>query len=253
MDEVSFLSAATFRGVPGLIHGFGLRLAGPRAQARERVRTLFRTLGEVFFLKQVHGCEVARPPWADPPEADASLTGDPGGLLAIETADCLPVLLVDPVERRVAAAHAGWRGTAAGVVRKTLREFGRKGSPPERLIAALGPSIGVCCYEVGPEVEDAFGPPNAPFFRLGSGGRKHLDLKAANRAQLIEGGVRENQIDNVDLCTCCRKDLFFSYRRDGAQAGRMISVVGFAATAFGLKSSGLSSQARQKYQAATDP
>lgn len=228
MDEVSFLSAATLRGVPGLIHGFGLRLSGPRAQAREQVRTHFSAQGEVFFLKQVHGCEVVRPPWTDPPEADASLTGDPGELLAIETADCLPVLLVDPVERRVAAAHAGWRGTAKGVVREALRELSRRGSPPERLIAALGPSIGACCYEVGPEVELALGPTGAPFFRPGTGDRKHLDLKAANRAQLIEGGVKEEQIDGVDLCTRCREDLFFSYRRDGAQAGRMISVLGFA-------------------------
>jgi copper oxidase (laccase) domain-containing protein len=96
------------------------------------------------------------------------------------------------------------------------------------VVAAMGPSIGPCCYEVGEEVEAAFGPLGAKFFAPGKSGRKHLDVAAANRAQLEELGVASTHIDSVEYCTRCREDLFFSYRRDGANAGRMISVAGFS-------------------------
>ena len=152
-------------------------------------------------------------------------------LLAIETADCLPILIVDPANRRVAAAHAGWRGTVARVAQAAVRALVAAGSDPRQLVAALGPSIGPCCYEVGPEVEEAFGEPGSRFFVAGKEDRKHLDVAAANRAQLKEMGLRPANIDRVDFCTRCRADLFFSYRRDGANAGRMISVVGFSRTA----------------------
>ena len=167
-------------------------------------------------------------PWTEPPDADASIAKAAGALLAIETADCLPVLIVDPVHRRVAAAHAGWRGTTLRVAQEAIRALVREGSDPQDLLAALGPGIGPCCYEVGPEVEDAFGPQGARFFVPGPGTRRHLDVAAANRAQIEEAGVPGASIDRVDLCTRCRADLFFSYRRDGAHAGRMISVAGFS-------------------------
>jgi hypothetical protein len=182
----------------------------------------------VFFLKQVHGCAVATTPWSEPPEADASMTNAKGILLAIETADCLPVLMVDPVHRRVAAAHAGWRGAAARVAREAVRAVAGAGSDPVNLLVALGPAIGPCCYEVGPDVEEAFGSSGSRFFVPGPAARKHLDVVAANRAQLEEAGVPAANIHSLDLCTRCREDLFFSYRRDGASAGRMISVIGFS-------------------------
>lgn len=225
---MKFLASPLLERVSGLVHGFGLRFPGPRAAAREAAQAALGDSGEVFFLRQVHGCAVATPPWTEPPDADASVTGQPGTLLAIETADCLPVLIVDPIRRRVAAAHAGWRGTAARVTQSAVRAVLDAGSDAADLLVALGPSIGPCCYEVGPEVEGAFGPSGAGFFVAGTAGRKHLDVAAANRAQLDEVGIAASHIDSVNHCTKCREDLFFSYRRDGGSAGRMISVVGFS-------------------------
>jgi YfiH family protein len=225
---MEFLTSPRLAGIRGLVHGFGRRVAGPRAVARASARATFEHAGDMFFLRQVHGCAVASPPWVEPPDADASLAGDEGALLAIETADCLPVLIVDPAKRRVAAAHAGWRGTAAGVTRAAVRALVAAGSDPRQLVAALGPAIGPCCYEVGAEVEEAFGKAGSRFFVPGERGRKHLDTAAANQAQLEEMGIDRANIERVEFCTRCREDLFFSYRRDGAAAGRMISVVGFS-------------------------
>jgi polyphenol oxidase len=228
MESMKFLASPLLEGVAGLVHGFGLRFPGPRALAREGAQAAFGESGTVFFLRQVHGCAVATPPWTEPPDADASVAGVPGTLLAIETADCLPVLIVDPARRRVAAAHAGWRGTLARVSQSAVRALLDTGSSTTDLLVALGPSIGPCCYEVGPEVEAAFGPRGAGFFVTGAADRKHLDVAAANLAQLEDVGIVPSQIDSVRHCTKCREDLFFSYRRDGANAGRMISVVGFS-------------------------
>lgn len=225
---MKFLTSPLLAAVPGLIHGFGLRIEGSRDRAREQARRTFRELGPVFFLRQVHGCSVAHPPWDEPPVADASVTAVAGQLLAIETADCLPVLLVDPICRRVAAAHAGWRGTVARVAQQAVRSLVEQGSDPADLLAALGPAIGPCCYEVGSDVEEAFGPSGARFFVNGPAAREHLDVTAANRAQLMEAGLAPDQIQSLDLCTRCREDLFYSYRRDRANAGRMISVIGLS-------------------------
>ena len=150
-----------------------------------------------------------------------------GELLGIETADCLPVLIVDRARRAVAAAHAGWRGTLAGVAARAVESMVAAGSHPRDLVAALGPSIGVCCYEVGPEVEEAFGPARARFFQPGPRGRAHLDVRAANRAQLVAAGLAEEAIHDVADCTYHLADRYHSYRRDGKGAGRMISFVGF--------------------------
>jgi polyphenol oxidase len=228
MESMKLLTVPGLLGVSGLAHGFGQRVPGARQVARDAAKNTFKDSGEVFFLRQVHGATVVRPPWTESPDADASLTEEKGVLLAIETADCLPVLIVDPANRRVAAAHAGWRGTAARVAQAAVQSMVAAGSRPEQLRAALGPSIGPCCYEVGADVEAAFGEGGSKFFVSGPARRKHLDVVAANRAQIEEAGVPSSQIESVNLCTRCREDLFFSYRRDGANAGRMISVVGFS-------------------------
>ena len=228
MDPGRPIASAAFAEIPGLVHGFGLRVSGTRTAAREETQRSYRDAGAVFFLRQVHGNRVVTPPWADPPDADASWTETPGSLLAIETADCLPVLIVDQVARRVAAAHAGWRGTAARVAERAVATLVEAGSKPDNLRVTLGPSIGPCCYEVGPEVVEAFGPDQAKFFASGDSDRSFVDVAAANRAQLEGTGISSRAIDHVNLCTSCRPDLFFSYRRDGANAGRMISVIGFS-------------------------
>jgi len=218
--------------IPGLVHGFEQRLGPPgwedRDETRRRVAQALAPSGRLHLLKQVHGCRVQAAPWEGRPEADAALADTPGLLLGIETADCQPVLLVDPVQRRVAAAHAGWRGTLAGVTREAVRALVARGSRAEDVVAALGPSIGVCCYEVGPELQEAFGPGGAAFFRPGPRGRPHLDVRAANVRQLEEAGLRPERIHHVADCTYCRADLYHSFRREGKGAGRMVSFVGFA-------------------------
>ena len=232
-DTLRAARVAAFEGVPGLVHGFEQR-RGPagweeRDQTRRRMASALERSGRLLLLKQVHGASVRRAPWTGRPEADAAVAEAPGLLLGIETADCLPVLVVDPVRRAVAAAHAGWRGTAAGVAREAVAALVAGGSRTEDLLAATGPGIGPCCYEVGDELRSAFGERGADFFRPGPRGRPHLDVRAANERQLREAGIPEARIHRVPDCTRCRADLYHSYRRDGKQAGRMINYVGFRA------------------------
>ncbi len=219
--------------VSGLVHGFEQRL-GPagweeRDDTRRRVASALRPSGELLLLEQVHGASVRRAPWTGRPEGDGAVADSPGLVLGIETADCLPVLIVDPGRRRVAAAHAGWRGTAAGVARAAVAALVAGGSRPEDLLAATGPCIGPCCYEVGDELRAVFGERGQELFRAGPRGRPHLDLRAANERQLREAGVAASRIHRVDDCTRCRADLYHSYRREGKGAGRMINYIGFTA------------------------
>jgi YfiH family protein len=219
-------------GIPGLVHGFEQRL-GPQgweasADTRRRVAAALEPAGRLLLLKQVHGADVGRAPWEGRPPADAATAEEAGLILGIETADCLPLLLVDPDRRAVAAAHAGWRGTAAGVASAAVRALVAGGSRPEDLVAALGPCIGPCCYEVGEELRASFGPEDEAYFRPGARGRPHLDVRGVNVRQLLTAGLRPEAIHHVADCTSCRADLYHSYRRDGRGAGRMINYVGFA-------------------------
>lgn len=218
--------------IRGLVHGFEQRLGPPgwetRDGSRQRVASALAGSGRLLLLRQVHGDTIHRAPWEGLPEGDAGTADRPGMILGIETADCLPVLLVDPRRRVVAAAHAGWRGTAKGIARKTLDVLVAGGSRPEDVIAALGPGIGPCCYEVGPELVAEFGPGAEAFFAPGKGDRLCLDVRAANKRQLREGGVPEAQIDGVADCTFHEADRYHSYRREGLGGGRMISYIGFA-------------------------
>jgi polyphenol oxidase len=229
MDDLG-ATASVLAGVQGLVHGFGRRSGPAGSETREataaRVESALVPHGRLLLLRQVHRATVQEAPWSGRPEADAAVASEPGFLLGIETADCLPVLLVDPLRRAVAAAHAGWRGTVAGVTRAAVAALVRAGSRPEDLLAALGPGIGPCCYEVGDDVNMAFGPEGAAFFRKVPGGRDRLDVRAANRQQLIDAGLDPSHIGSVDECTFCRPDLYHSYRRDGPGSGRMISFVG---------------------------
>ncbi len=150
-------------------------------------------------------------------EGDAVLENAPGHLAGIKTADCMPILLVDEENRAVAAVHAGWRGTVSAIVQAALaRMHDQFGTQPNHVHAAIGPGIGKCCYEVGPEVALQFGLTE----------RAKIDLADANRRLLAEAGVPAAQIDVAGLCTMCGVADFHSYRRDKEQAGRMLSVVG---------------------------
>jgi purine-nucleoside/S-methyl-5'-thioadenosine phosphorylase / adenosine deaminase len=230
-DQLRRITLPPLAAVPGLVHGFEQR-RGPahgedRDEGRRRVEAALAPFGRLLLLRQVHGTTVQRAPWEGRPEGDAALAEQPGWLLGIETADCLPVLLADPRRRVVAAAHAGWRGTAAGVTRRAVEALLALGSSPADLLAALGPGIGACCYEVGEDVRSAFGPGGEAWFRPGPRDRPHLDVRAANRAQLLAAGLRPEAVHDLDHCTFCRADLYHSYRREGKGAGRMISFVGW--------------------------
>jgi len=231
--DLRTVTVPALAAIPGLVHGFERRGPADGSEAREaafaRVGAALDGRGRLLLLKQVHGASVVEAPWEGRKEADASCAVAPGWILGIQTADCLPVLLVDPRQRRCAAAHAGWRGTAASIAARAVAALVARGSRPEDLVAALGPGIGPCCYEVGDELREAFGPAGAPFFRPGPNGRPRLDVRAANARQLETAGLRPEAIHLVDECTRCRADLYHSWRRDGPLAGRMVSFVGFEA------------------------
>jgi YfiH family protein len=218
--------------VPGLVHGFerfqGTAWRETREQSRTRVGDALARHGSLHLLRQVHGVGIAEAPFEGFPVADAATAHLPGVLVGVETADCLPALLVDPVRGAVAAVHAGWRGTAQCVAGRAVAALAAAGSSPGDLIAALGPCIGPCCYEVGEELRPEFGELAAAVFRPGPRGRPHLDLREANLRQLRAAGLRAQNIHQVAECTCCLPGRYHSFRRDGPGAGRMISFVGFA-------------------------
>lgn len=185
--------------------------------------------------QQVHGREVWLPPPgalrpADAPEADALIGADPAQLLTVRTADCLPVLFADSEGRRVAAAHAGWRGLAAGVLPAAVTELCRaEGVEAAQLVAAIGPGISVDRYEVGVEVANAFHAAGlVESLRFEPGGAVRADLRAAAVLQLVEAGLRPERIDTTDLCTHRDEEMFFSYRRSGRRSGRLASVIAAA-------------------------
>jgi YfiH family protein len=160
------------------------------------------------------------------PDADLQITDQPGWLLNLRFADCVPILLADPLRGAVAVIHAGWRGTrlrAAATAVQALVE--RYGCAPHDLLAGIGPSIGPCCYEVGEEVANQFA--DWPFGVLrGSRAKPHLDLWALNRAALERAGLAPEKIELAAVCTRCHQDLFFSHRAMGYPAGRFGAAIG---------------------------
>jgi len=194
---------------------------------------------QLVTAKQIHSAEVrsvrdAEDARRDPVAGDALTAHLPRTLLAVQTADCLPVLIVDERQRAFAAVHAGWRGTLARIVARTVERMQQVyDSRPEELRAALGPAIGACCFEVGPEVIEAFRREFSDAEELISqpqeNGKGHLNLNRANIKQLLEAGLGADRISDSALCTYCLNDLFFSYRRErGAEqhVGRLMGVVG---------------------------
>jgi len=166
-------------------------------------------------------------------EGDGAVTDVPGVMLGVQTADCVPVLIADVNKRVVAAIHAGWRGTVARIVEKgcaTMRED--YGSRPEDLVAAIGPSIGACCYAVGDEVRSEFGSQfqYADALFTTAGNQMHLDLWEANRRQLLAAGVPAGNIALIGECTACAisngEKKYFSHRAEHGFTGRMMSVIG---------------------------
>ena len=168
-------------------------------------------------------------------EGDGLITLAPGRLLAILTADCVPVLLADTRTHAVGAFHAGWRGTLAGVIEQGVAAMrARYGSRPEEMVAAVGPCIRACCFEVGEEVRSAFAlefPYAAELFAsTGESPSLRMDLVAANQRQLRDAGVAQDSITVLAACTVCARlpdgrRRFFSYRGEGGRTGRMLSAI----------------------------
>ena len=272
---VRILQVPELAKLPWLVHGFTTRVGGvsnldgkrvlnlgftewdARENVKENRRRLQAALGaqdlQLVSLLQFHSDAILSFESAptEPSRGDASVTKSAGLLLAVQTADCVSILLVDPKNRAVAAVHAGWRGTLARIMEKAIGQMQMQfGSRAADLLAAIGPAIGGCCYEVGTEVAAAFSGQfanAAEFFdELRTGDEPNplqwlnmmppghqppakkvlLDLRKANRAQLEAAGVPASNIFVSDLCTGCRRDLLFSYRKEGAETGRMMAVIG---------------------------
>lgn len=221
-------------------HGWTTRelaIASETGQSEAQWHQLARAAGvdprALAALHQVHGAAVidARDAGRSPsPTADGIVTGDPSLLLTVRVADCVPLLLADMRLGVVAAVHAGWRGTAAGIACAAvtrLREL--YDSQPRDVVAALGPSIGPCCYTVGEELTHAFharGHTERDVGRWFSGGASlQLDLWTANRDQLLAAGVPARAVFVSRLCTACHPAWFYSYRREGAAAGRLVGFI----------------------------
>jgi YfiH family protein len=200
--------------IPWLQHGFGTRLSAD-----------WPDLSDIASLRQIHSDKVLIVDRGGVfGEGDAMISNQPGITLTIRTADCLPILMADVRNRAVAAVHAGWRGTVLEILPKTVQAMADCfGTGLDDLVVAIGPGIGHCCFEVGPEVAIQF----APLFpeRRDLDGRTKLDLVETNRRLLGRNGGRVGQLDASDLCSCCRADLFHSYRRDRESAGRMVSAI----------------------------
>ena len=273
--DLRILQAPALARILWLVHGFSTRPGGVSDLGGEKVLNLgfveWDTKENVIEnrrrfqsalvandlalcgLSQIHSDVIhffdAAP--SAPCRGDASATNCPGLLLAVQTADCVPILLADVKKRAVAAVHAGWRGTLQRIVAKAIgkmqMQFSTKAAD---LLAAIGPSIGGCCYEVGTEVASEFrsqfsnasewfdelrtGEEPNPLQWLNMAPPGHqpppknvlLDLRKANRAQLLDAGLGAQNIVVSDSCTACRRDLFFSYRKEGGTTGRLMSVIG---------------------------
>jgi YfiH family protein len=167
-------------------------------------------------------------------DIDGLLTAEPGVLLGVQTADCIPVLMADTKKHAVAGFHAGWRGTVERIVELGVARMREEfGSEPGDLVAAIGPGIGQCCYIVGGEVRERFGANFAYadelFSEAGPGGQAdtlRLDLIEANRRQLMAAGVSADAISMVGGCTACHPEWYYSHRASGGRAGRMMAVIG---------------------------
>jgi len=214
-DDQNIYRAHPLEEFDWLVHGFGTRWSDTFGKCRN-----------LATLHQIHSRTVVDAEGRSGclGEGDALVSNTPGVLVAVKTADCIPILIVDSRARAVAAVHAGWRGTAKNIMAQTIAEMEKKFySRAEDVHVAIGPGIGPCCYEVGPEVAAQFRQYDSSLRTVGPA--THLDLAESNRRQIEACGVTPDRIYVAGLCTMCNGE-FHSYRRDKDQAGRMFSVVG---------------------------
>jgi YfiH family protein len=218
---MSALESALLRGA-GFRHGFSVKpldFSLPSQSANDEAIALLLRLPprRMYRVSQVHGARAVIAPLIGVEEADALVAFEPETAVGVRTADCVPILLANTQTGAVAAVHAGWRGVVAHVLRSAF-EIARKPARSELPfdVAAIGPCIGACCFDVGSDVAAQL----APHVKEGKG-----DLRAAVRAQLVAHGLDASRIEDIAGCTKCDADRFFSHRRDGELAGRHLAVI----------------------------
>ncbi len=259
-NGVRYFSCKLLDGVDFLSHAFGSRQGGvseghfstlnlsaavgdDEANVLQNRQLFCRALGintqQVFGVNQVHGNNVLvidkqlLAKWQTGKlkqaiSADAMVTDQPGVALTVLTADCLPIIIVDPQNRAVAMVHAGWRGTCRGVIQQTLNRLAEcYGGSPDNWLIGMGPCIGDCCYEVGSEVVNIFREsyPDWHIYCSYKGDKWSFDLTGANISQLLKAGVRPENICKLNMCSACHPEDFFSYRKTNGATGRMMSLV----------------------------
>ena len=257
---VPFLVCPAFDAAGGAVHGFSTRQGGvstgvwsslnlgfKRGDDPDRVRENYRRFcaaigadaGRVVKSHQVHGCCVRPVTAADagldvctpaPYEADGLITDEPGLCLTVFSADCVPVLLYDPVRGCAAAVHSGWRGTAQAIAARAAEQMVRDyGCRREHILAAIGPGISQCCFETHEDVPramtEAFGAGAAPFILPLAGGKFRVDLKGIIARSLREAGVEEAHIAVSSHCTACMPELYWSHRVMGGERGSMAAMI----------------------------
>ncbi|MBZ5494858.1 MAG: peptidoglycan editing factor PgeF [Acidobacteriia bacterium] len=253
---VPYYTCAALERDPGLRHGFSTRCGGvspapegalnlghvawdASANVTENRRRFLSALNLapecLATVAQIHSAEfhiikTRAHQWNPRNRGDALITSEKGVALAVQVADCFPVLISDPIAGIIAAVHAGWRGTLARILRRTLEGMrDHLGAEPARAVAAIGPGIRACCLEVGSDVassfESAFPGVHLCSPRTKKPGKYLLDLLQALKIQLSEAGVPGENVFDLGQCTRCHPQEFFSYRADGARAGRMMGVI----------------------------
>jgi YfiH family protein len=253
--EIAHIKVPQWESYKGLLHGFMGRRGGKSAAPFAGLNTSYRVGddpkvvsqnvcdvklavgihdGRVVTMRQVHGdhiVEVKDRKLKEAGEADGMITGERDLYLAVLTADCVPLLFVAPKQKMVAAVHAGWRGTLAGIAENTVRLFKTQyGIEADDLEVALGPSIGVCCYEVKEDVAvplmKKWGKLTTPSIAVREG-KSFINLRRLNRDILRASGVPGNQLFQAGPCTSCAAEEFFSYRRERSETGRQMSLIGW--------------------------
>ncbi len=243
-SEVVIVQSKLFSQFPNLVFGMSTRLGGvspdplgmnlsysvgdDSKNVEVNRSRFFRTLGiteDRFALpKQIHSNVVKEA--ATPgiyPDCDALMTNTRNIVLGVSVADCVPIFLYDPVTSSIAAVHSGWRGSKQKILGVAIEALIQKYDvKPSNLVGYIGPSAGVCCYEVGEEVAAAF---DDEFVKREPDKKPHLDLKCFNKHLMLQSGLKEANIEISDDCTICN-DLYHSFRRDGNRSGRMYGVVG---------------------------
>lgn len=257
---VPFLGCDGFSAVGGVAHGFSTRVGGVsegvygtlnlgfcRGDDREKVlenyRIFCKTIGTSYeglvLSNQVHGDVVRTVTTADKGkgihcngdyEADGLITDVPGLCLTIFGADCLPILLYDPVRRVIAGVHAGWRGTANGIVNRAVEKMvDIYGSHADNILAAIGPGISKCCFETDEDVPNALsaamGAPALHYIEMRENGKFYVDLKGLNALRLTKLGLKPEHIAVSDVCTMCQRDKFWSHRYTNGERGSQVAMI----------------------------